>query len=419
MTPWQHPLRGAREARHWSIDDLAERSGLSRRTIIRAEQGHRLNPDSRHLLADALGMSVAALGVGARQRPGADRLRPGPIDDVTRREFLRRLSAAATALAVPPGAEQLDWERLSRFSRRLRGLDAATLDQYAIVNAHLWRSFAGAPSKGAVFQMVRQQTEVLAGHLEQSHGPATHERLCVLAADLLQLSGEVLFDASLYADAAQCYTLAASAAREAAAYDLWACAITRHAFIGVYERQTEAAVPMLEMADRLAARGDPGLSTRHWVNAVRAQAFAGIGELDLCRRAGEVAEQVDGLAGTPHNGGWLRFDRSRLAEERGACFVELGRPDLAEAALIEALGQGLSMRRRGLVLVDLAAAGAQRRDLDQLSTYGGAALDVAQLTGSGVVEAKLRGLRSRLAPFAGEPVIADLDARIAALAGAS
>lgn len=55
------------------------------------------------------------------------------------------------------------------------------------------------------------------------------------------------------------------------------------------------------------------------------------------------------MDGQVQNGGWLRFDDIRLAEERGACFVELRRPDLAEAALTEALGQGISLRRRGIV----------------------------------------------------------------------
>ena len=79
------------------------------------------------------------------------------------------------------------------------------------------------------------------------------------------------------------------------------------------------------------------------------------------------------LNGEFHNGGWLRFDGSRLAEERGTCYIELGCHDLAESALADALGQKLSPRRRGSVLTDLAALGVQRRDVDQLLEYGEAA----------------------------------------------
>ena len=58
----------------------------------------------------------------------------------------------------------------------------------------------------------------------------------------------------------------------------------------------------------------------------------------------------------PSPGGWLRFDGSHLAEERGTCYLALGRADLAEAALTEALGQSVSLRRRGSLLTDLARA---------------------------------------------------------------
>jgi transcriptional regulator with XRE-family HTH domain len=416
MSEWQHPLRAAREACHWSIDTLAGRTGLSRRTILRAERGLGLNPDSRRLLCAAFGMSAEELGLGARQQhPRAGRPGSG-IDEVTRREFLRLVSIAGALLIAPPGPDPLDWERLGRLSGGELGLDPATLDQYTTLNAHLWRTFAAARSKGAALQLVRQQINVVTRHLERAHGQPVHERLCALASDLFQLAGEIFFDGNHYSEAAQCYTSAASAGREAGAHDLWACAMTRHAFIGVYERKFDRAIPMLEMADRVARRGDPALSTRHWVNAVRAQAFAGIGELERCQRAAGVAEEVAWLNGRVHNGGWLRFDSSRLDEERGACYVELGRPDLAEPALIEALGRGLSMRRRGIVLTDLATAGAQRNDADQLVTYGSAALDIAKSTGSGVIASRLSGLRTRAARFAGDADVRRLSAGIAALA---
>jgi hypothetical protein len=53
---------------------------------------------------------------------------------------------------------------------------------------------------------------------------------------------------------------------------------------------------------------------RYWVAAVQAETFAGLGDLDRCQRALDTAEQVPELTGNVHNGSWLRFDRSRLAE---------------------------------------------------------------------------------------------------------
>jgi hypothetical protein len=142
--------------------------------------------------------------------------------------------------------------------------------------------------------------------------------------------------------------------------------MTRHAFIEIYERRFGKAVPTLGLAARLARRGDGALSRRYWVSSVQVQAFAGLGELAACQHALDTAEQVCELSDSASNGGWLRFDGSRLAEERGACYVQLRRPDLAENALHDASRQDLSARRRASVLTDLATIGVQRGDVDQL-----------------------------------------------------
>ena len=91
-----------------------------------------------------------------------------------------------------------------------------------------------------------------------------------------------------------------------------------------------------------------------------------------------------------------RIAGSHLAEERGTCYLSLGRSDLAEAALTEALGQSVSLRRRGSLLIDLALAGVQRRDLDQLLRYGHDAIDLAEQTqSSGYVGRKLQILKNQ------------------------
>lgn len=230
--------------------------------------------------------------------------------------------------------------------------------------------------------------------------------------ELLQLTGEIFFDANKYSEAAHCYTLAATASNEAGAFDLWACAVTRHAFIEIYERRFDKAAPMLELAALLAQKGDKSLSTRYWVSAVQAQAFAGLGEVAACQRALDAAEQVSALSGDMNNGGWLRFDGSRLAEERGACYVQLRRPDLAEATLGDALRQNLSARRRGSVLTDLAMIGAQRGDAHQLVTYADEALKIAVQTGSGFIGRKLQGLQGHLAPLLGNSRVRQVNQRI-------
>jgi tetratricopeptide (TPR) repeat protein len=176
---------------------------------------------------------------------------------------------------------------------------------------------------------------------------------------------------------------------------------------------------MLSAASQLAQRGDTQLSTRHWVAAVQAEVFAGLGDLDACNRALDAAEAVHGLDGQIHNGGWLRFDGSRLAEQRGTCYTRLGRYDLAETALTDALTQRLSQRRRGSVLTDLALLGIQRGDVDQVLKYGGTALELARHTDSGWIARKLQDIQAQLAPLVPDPRIAELNDQISTLTRAA
>ncbi|WP_412544561.1 transcriptional regulator [Longispora sp. K20-0274] len=335
-----------------------------------------------------------------------------------RRELLRLMSMAGTLVAVS-GFDDLDWERLDHFAEGPHRLDPAVLDEYATLNSHLWRVFALSQSKQHTYPLVREQLGVLVGALQRSHGEAVHRDLCALVADLFQLAGEIMFDGNRYTDAAHCYSLAATAGREGGMFDLWACALTRHAFIGVYEEQFAQAAPMLELAAGLARRGDQALSTRHWVSAVRAQTFAGLGDLKACQRALDDAERVHELTGQIHTDGWLRFDGSRLPEERGTCYVALRRPDLAERSLTNALGMDLSARRRAGVLADLATLGLQRGDLDQVVGHARAAMDLARQTGSGVIGRKLRGLQARLTPLLVNRHIRQLDHELTTVTGTS
>ncbi|GGK72964.1 helix-turn-helix domain-containing protein [Streptomyces flaveus] len=389
----------------YSQEQLAELLGVDRTSIGRWERGEtdpqaflwpklagplKVTPSE----LDKLLQSEPALPTGVAETKGGD------LDDVIRRDFLQLMTVTAASTALPASANAAD---------RSHG--------YRPMNEHLWKVYSLAPSKRSVYPLVRDQAAELATALHGAGTETTRKRLCQEAGDLFQLAGEVLFDGSHYTDAAHCYTLAASAAREAGNPDLWACALTRHAFVGLYgDQKYRETVPLLELARTVAERGDTSLSTRHWVAAVQAEAYAGTGDLDACKRALDQAAEVHALSGDLHNGGWLRFDGSRLAEERGTCFVRLGRLDLAEEALTEALKTKPSMRRRGSVLTDLALLGAQRRDVDQIISYAQDALDLARQSASGYVAHKLRGLQPRLTPFLSDRRVSDLNDRITELA---
>jgi tetratricopeptide (TPR) repeat protein len=382
----------------------AERRARAQATVQQLTTGPSLRPDQASPMSRARDGQRWGLVAGA---PG------GSSEDMIRRELLRLLSMIGVLVTAPSAGEQLD--QLDYPSIASGRFDNVAVDDYAALNEHLWRVFVLSESKAAVLPLVRDQLEVLIFSLSRSQGISTHRRLCALTSELLQLAGEIFFDANKYSDAAYCYTLAATAGKEADTFDLWACAMTRHAFIEMYGQRFDKAAPMLELAARLARRGDGALSTRYWVSSVQAQAFAGLGELAACQRALDAAEQVRGLSGDASNGGWLRFDGSRLAEERGACYVQLRRPDLAENALGDALRQDLSTRRRASVLTDLAMIGVQRGDVNQLITHAEAALEIAARTGSGFIGRRLQELQGHLAPLFRNSQVRQLDQQIMAV----
>jgi transcriptional regulator with XRE-family HTH domain len=430
MATKRHRLAQRRKALGYSQERFAEQLGVDRSTVVRWESGSaEPQPSLRPQLAQSLQVSLsqlanllcgsevaaaAELGSGDNEQAGVQQ-DPTETDDMNRREMLRLMSMSSTLIAASGGHGPLDLERLDHVANNPGFLDQATLDEYAALNAHLWRAFTLSRNKRAAFPLVQGRLDVLVAALQEARGSAIHHTVCELASDLFQLAGEILFDGNQYTSAAHCYTLAAQAAKEAGALDLWACALTRHAFISVYDKKLDRAVPMLQLAAGLAQGGDYALSTRHWVSAVQAEVYAGLGDLTACQRALDQADEIHALAGPYQNGGWLRFDGSRLPEERGTCYVALRRPELAEAALNDALGQNLSARRRGGVLVDLAALGLQRRDLDQLLVHSSAALNTARQTDSGVVARRLQGLQPYLVPHLKDPRVRQLNTEISAV----
>ncbi len=411
-----------REAMGYTQEAFAAALEVEPSTVGRWERGEVApQPFRRPRIARLLDVTLHELGTLLGQVPAPARY-PATVavvppdlaeaDDMNRRDLLRLFSATGALLALPPAAGDVD-----RAAAAVSGgaLDAAGAEEFAVFASHLWRVYGLASNKSQVLPLVRTQLDVLTSALRQSQASSIRQRLCELASDLFQLAGEIYFDGDRYTDAAHCYTLAADASKEAGAPDLWACALTRHAFIAVYERKFADAAPLLDLAATLASRGDTDLSTRHWVAAVQAETFAGLGDFDGCQRALDTAAEVRHLTGSVHNGGWLRFDGSRLAEERGTCYVTLGRLDLAEAALADALTGTLTTRRRAGVLTDLAMIGVHRADPDQVITYAEAVLTTARQTGSGVVARKLCGLRPHLALLLADQNIQRLDAEIADL----
>ncbi|MGP9019708.1 helix-turn-helix transcriptional regulator [Streptomyces sp. BR1] len=414
-------LAERRKVLGYSQETFAHALGVDRTTVGRWESGKtEPQPPLRPKIAEVLQVDFAELdALVAQSRSSGQESDPPPLsggyaprdtEDMIRREFLRAIAIVGALSAARPTDQAAALDDEAR-----RGSSSGFLR----MNDHLWQVFQLARSKGVVLPVVQEQLSAL-NHRLHERPDAEVPMLCSAAGDLFQLAGELAFDRNRYTDAAASYAVAASASKEAGAFDLWACALVRHAYVDLYDHRFKEASDLLSAAEEIARRGDSSLSTRHWVASVQAEAYAGLGNLTACERALDAAEEVTDLAGPSHNNGWLRFDGSRLAEERGARYVRLGRLDLAEQTLNAALRQGAlahgqSYRRRGVVLADLAAIGAKRRDPDQVLAFGREALDLARESSSGYVARRLQALRTELGPLARDSRVAELGAEIRAL----
>ncbi|MBV8539318.1 MAG: hypothetical protein JO364_09700 [Pseudonocardiales bacterium] len=169
--------------------------------------------------------------VGSHTTIPADDAMPAAVDGssegTTERELLRLLNMAGVLVTTPDGDDQPG--QLDHSSINSGRFDDATVNEYAMLNEHLWRVFVLPKVKGAILPLVRNQLNALIASFGQSRGLSTHQRLCEPVSELSQLAGEAFFDADKYSEAAHCYTLSATAGKEAGAFDLWTCAMTRHA----------------------------------------------------------------------------------------------------------------------------------------------------------------------------------------------
>lgn len=317
--------------------------------------------------------------------------------DRKRRELLHLLSNAGIALAVP--FSHLDWDRIEGALIKSSQMDEKVLHELEAINRSLWSLFLATPMKSSVLDSALGQWKLLIQFLKNPHTLLSHQQLHALTSEISQLVGEIFFDFNDYDAAQSCYSFAAITAKEANAYDLWSCALVRHAFLPLYRKHYEDALLLLHEAHRLSQYGDSSLPTYYWVAAVEAEAQSGFLDLAACQEALDRAQTVEDIKETSLP--WVRFSSARLPALQGACYIRLHRPDLATPALQEALNRFPKPdRKRGLALIDLAAAAIQQGEAEQACAWVDQVVNIVALGSSSFLREELRTLPQRLDPRA-------------------
>lgn len=313
---------------------------------------------------------------------------------IKRRELLQLLTIAGGTLLT----SEVDWDHIEASVMRSSHIDTTLVSDLETIHSHYWNLFMAASPKSSVLDGVLGQLKMHTQFLKEAREAQTRQRLCALVSSMSQLAGEIFFDLHDHDTARSCYLFAASSAKEAGAYDLWASALVRYSYLPIFEERFENAVPLLEYAEALAQRDDSALLTRYWTAATRAEAESGMGNLKACQSAFERAHNVSTL--TEKSPAWVRFDISRLPALQGACYVRLEQPAQAEPVLKQALQQSAkTSRRRAMIFADLALSALHQTDSEKACAYAEEVVTLTASSASGFLRNSVLKIQQQLTPF--------------------
>jgi tetratricopeptide (TPR) repeat protein/transcriptional regulator with XRE-family HTH domain len=437
----------------YTIQEVADEIGTPRRTLTHYLSGKVPIPrQCLEKIAQTIGCEIEEL-LSQSAHPTKSHMSPGNVDDEgenntflshaetesehstpqesgntnmpnhvdrSRRNFMRGvLGVTGTALVMNPQEffSPQPWERLAMALAKPSTIDDTALGELETINKSYWRlrtTTASPDLLNGVLGHLETVTELLQGSLSSP----IRSHICTIAGETSQIAGQIYFDMHDYNTALVYYNVSLDAAQEANNKFLQAVGLGRMSFLHTYSGQAEAALPLLEEAQHLAAQ-TATITTRSWLAAVEAEAYANVGELNASLKALERAEHVIHQAyGTPEEDPYrIGFNPSRLAGYKGVCYVRLKQPQEARAVLNDALTliHPLPMRRRSTILTDLAATYIQQGEIEEACKLLNQALAITAQTKSVTVLYRICKLRQDLEPWRETSDVKGVDKHIATL----
>jgi hypothetical protein len=382
---------------------------------------HRWTGREARALREALRRSVrsfaAYLGVGARTvaswDAGGDRVTPRPemqaaldtalskASEDERRRFAMLLAAGpqgpGLGTATPPpsvaeGAPAEPWRRMAYALDHPERLDPATMAELESYTAELFRleeHLTGA-----------ELADHLRGHLDRlkyllnSAPVQLRRRLLVTTGEAFAIAGWMAWDGGDANRARHLYDCAAALARQAGDGPLLACVFGYHSYLLEADGDLAGAQQVLAEAQRHVS-GDGNAATRSWVTAREAEVSATLHEETRALRALDRATTAYDYA-RPHNERpWTSFyTPSRLGGLAVTVYAQLDHPELDAMtnSVLASLGTP-DIRRKAVVLADVAAAAIQRGRYDQGAQLGQDALEQSKNRRTRLINQRLYRLR--------------------------
>ncbi|MGH3775790.1 MAG: helix-turn-helix domain-containing protein [Pseudonocardiaceae bacterium] len=389
-------IRLVRRAHGLNQHQLGAATGRSQSTISRIERGGSGTRDVETLRRLGTELGIARVMLGLAEQPSQNRHSEPPVD---RRELLLGAAAAVLASAVLPATVLAD--------------DESAAAVHAITTAQ--RKLEGTTSSPELTKPVlahlRMATRMQAGIWD----PMSAKAMAAAVSEVAGLAGWLHWDTHDLGSARRHYRSAVEHAHRASDSLLTAYMLGSLASFVVHEGEASEGLALIRHAARASTRQRPATADA-WLAAMEAVAHATAGDdihtwqaLDRADAAGERIATEE-----PPPWPWVfPFDARKIASHRLTCAVRLRRPDVAYAAVDDLALVASGHRKQGaLVLLDLASAHVQTREVDEALRVATAAVDLAARTQSERVFSRARQFRRTVPAQAPPGLLRDFDDRL-------
>lgn len=443
--PSEHPsspnpkLRAARLSRNWTLKEAARelrmlmasrgetQVGVTLHHVYRWEVGSR-RPGMRYrrylcllygLRPDQLEFAPSIYPI-SRLAPPAGQAAPWAFDgrsaqpagtegdlevlNLTRRKLLAAsglLSAAIGAETATDAAAKLA-EPLDRAARVASGRAAAD-DQLvtslrALTSAleHSYRHTAA----DLLVEPIRAHIKLLKTVLKESLLPEHRDGLLSTASQVTSRMAMLqLIDRNDPLSARRWLTESIAMAEATTDSTMHVLGLGRAALHGIYTGQAAQSAQQLDHARTLADR-TCSPSTRSWMLALQAEAYAAAREPKRCDRLLDQAAVVQQRSEPRLEPSWMQgWGPSMVAGFAGAVHLRLGQPRQARGVLHEALAaaEPAEVKSRSIYMADLATTYAHESEVESACELAGKALDIAGPMHFGLTLDRMAALRRDLA----------------------
>ncbi|MFF0577123.1 hypothetical protein ACFY19_39185 [Streptosporangium saharense] len=340
--------------------------------------------------------------------------------DVERRRFL--LDSTFAIGAGSTGA--LRWLTLpveghptANGPRRVGMADIAAIKEVTRSFGELDNRFGGGRVRSAVVKYLDTAVAPLLG--EGSYAETTGRALASAAAELTRLAGWMAYDLEQHGLAQRYLIQALRLAREAGDHGLGGEILAGMSHQALYIGQPAHALDLARAA-QLSARRAGIYALLAEAHVVEAHAHALLEDRAACGAALHEAETAFDRRETGERPDWIAyFDEAYLSAKFAHCFRDLGDGAAAVRHAQRSLDMdGRYVRGRMFNLALLSAGLLQSGDLEHACVAATEALDLAVGLQSARTRSYVADLRRRLAPFAGNRTVAELDVRAGELVSA-